>query len=210
MKKILALSVFAILPVFASLAKADAASTKRDIYNLAYEVQNALVDTRASDANLTAAKTQLQNALNLLRSSGGGNPVSDECIKFAYDQYFRSLNSADSMDKAGKACRMNDDLEVMKYLYAQFFRSMNSVQAMDNAAEYSKAPVAGKLSIVKYAFDQYFRSLNAADSAKKAGEGARKVNVGSEGCLKTAYDNYFRSKNSVDSMDAAFAFCASN
>lgn len=207
MKMIIA--VLAILPMFASLAQADSATTKRDFYNLAREVQDASVDTRASDTNLTAARTQLQNALNLIRSSGGpGGPMSDACVKFAYEKYYINLNGSEAMNKAGAACRKTDDLEVMKFLYEKHYLNQNAVNSMDNAAEGSKAPMAGKLEIVKFAYEKYYVNNNGTVSAAKAAEGARKVAIGSDECLKTAYTNYYRSQNSSTAMDSAFTFCA--
>ncbi|WP_413288820.1 hypothetical protein [Bdellovibrio sp. HCB337] len=208
MTKIFVTTFLAMATLFSTQAFANP-TTKRDIYNLAREIQDALVDTTASDSNLISAKEQLEKALDLIQRSGnGGSPVSDACVKFAYEKYYKMLNTSDSMTKAGQACRKTDSLEVMEYLYEKMYQTLNSVDAMDRAAEASQAPIAGKLEIVKFAYDMYYKQLNAADSAKRAADGARRVDRNAKSCLDTAYNNYYRSQNSADAMDSAFNFCA--
>ena len=202
------LGLLAVASLFTNTAKADTGS-KREILKITREIEDSLLDSTASEGNLSAARAQLLSALKLIKQSGnGGGPISEECINYAYSKYSQTLNSADAMDRASAACRASDSMEAMKFLFDKYSQTKGSADAMDLSAKGSAAPMSGKLEILSYAYGKYSQTLGSADSATKAASGTRKVAIGSLTCIQSAYSKYSQTRGSNDSMDSSFAACA--
>lgn len=202
------MTFLAISPLLSTSALA-ASGVKRDILNLTRQIEDALLNSSASDSSLENAKEQLESALQLIQeSSQGGTYPQSDCMKFAYEKYYMTLSSSAAMDKASQACRGNDSVEVMQFLYEKFYIVTSSNAAMDKAADLSKDSVSGKLPIIRFAFDKYYQVKAADASATKAARGAQNVSSGALSCVQMSYDNYYRTQSSDQAMDSAFKACA--
>ena len=104
MKNILMLS----LVMMGLATQAIASGPKSEILRLTRAIENAILDSQASDSAIADAQQDLEHALGLISTEGSSGSASKECIDYAYAKYYASMgNSAATMDSEANACARN-------------------------------------------------------------------------------------------------------
>ena len=202
--------IFVLVTSFNVYAQSRAEDLKYRINQLANRISDTVHLSNATTSELEEVDLQLQRSLRTLRGTGGGSGNTDReaCIKFAFDNYNRTLNSASAMDKASIFCRDQRDLAVASTLYNYANKTLNGASAMDLVAKYSGYENNGKSQLASYLCEKYNITLNGASTVESAGRSLSKLRTSDLSCLQTAFENYNRSLNAANAMDKAVTSCS--
>jgi hypothetical protein len=145
-------------------------------------------------------------ALTLTSASASASTFED-CYRFAYANYFQTMEAADARVLAKQSCYGVSDLDVVVYLWHKHKMNVNSSHAMDLAVEVFPMHLEGKLSIIDFAWERYNLDLSASQAASKAARRASQVKVTALPCLQAIYELLRPAQGPSRALDIAFKSC---
>jgi len=190
---------------FTAATKADVAQQKLNIINLLDLLRANTLSSNASEQTLVSVQNELKKTLKKITIQS--STLDPDCISFAYEKYYVSMNSSSAMSAASSACRSISDVEVAKFVFEKANISQTSETAMNTAAMLSGATLVNKKWIVVFAFEKYYISMPSFSAITQAANRATNVGEDALKCLQISYEAHFVSKPAAAAMDQAFQDC---